>query len=103
KAVPRTGQITLRARIHAIGGLKEKALAAERAGTKISLTPKATAKDLREIPLKIRRELTIIPVEHVDEVMRHALLLENPDAFFRQPAPEPPKMEAPGNTPQTAV
>ena len=47
------------------------------------------------------RELTIIPVEHVDEVLRHALVLENPDAFFR--TVETTKIEAPGNTPQTAV
>ena len=76
------------------------------AGSKIILIPKDNAKDVREIPMKIRRELTIIPVEHVDEVLRHALVLENPDAFFRPFTPEPtakPPMEAPGNTPQTAV
>jgi ATP-dependent Lon protease len=103
KDVAMTGEITLRGRVLPIGGLKEKALAAHRGGTKVILIPKDNAKDVREIPMKIRRELTIIPVEHVDEVLRHALVLENPDAFFRQPAPEAPKMEAPGNTPQTAV
>jgi ATP-dependent Lon protease len=102
KDVAMTGEITLRGRVLPIGGLKEKALAAHRGGTKIILIPKDNAKDVREIPLKIRRELTIIPVEHIDEVLRHALVLENPDAFFRAPA-EPPKIEAPGNTPQTAV
>ncbi|MCA1827147.1 MAG: endopeptidase La [Myxococcales bacterium] len=103
KDVAMTGEITLRGRVLPIGGLKEKALAAHRGGTKVILIPKDNAKDVREIPMKIRRELTIIPVEHVDEVLRHALVLENPDAFFRQPSPEQPKMEAPGNTPQTAV
>jgi ATP-dependent Lon protease len=102
KDVAMTGEITLRGRVLPIGGLKEKALAAHRGGTKIILIPKDNAKDVREIPIKIRRELTIIPVEHIDEVLRHALVLENPDAFFRTPA-EPPKIEAPGNTPQTAV
>jgi ATP-dependent Lon protease len=101
KDVAMTGEITLRGRVLPIGGLKEKALAAHRGGTKIILIPKENAKDIREIPMKIRRELTIIPVDHVDEVMRHALKLENPDAFFRNV--EPAKIEAPGNTPQTAV
>jgi ATP-dependent Lon protease len=105
KDVAMTGEITLRGRVLPIGGLKEKALAAHRGGTKIILIPKDNAKDIREIPLKIRRELSIIPVEHIDEVLRHALVLENPDAFFRKVEPEPPKppIEAPGNTPQTAV
>jgi ATP-dependent Lon protease len=101
KDVAMTGEITLRGRVLPIGGLKEKALAAHRGGTKIILIPRENAKDIREIPMKIRRELTIIPVDHVDEVMRHALALENPDAFFR--TVEPVKIEAPGNTPQTAV
>ena len=103
KDVAMTGEITLRGRVLPIGGLKEKALAAHRGGTKTILIPKDNEKDVREIPMKIRRELKIIPVEHVDEVLRHALVLENPDSFFRQPAPEQPKIEAPGNTPQTAV
>ena len=102
KDVAMTGEITLRGRVLPIGGLKEKAMAAHRGGVKMILIPKDNEKDIREIPLKIRRELTIIPVEHVDEVLRHALVLENPDTFFRTPA-EPQKIEAPGNTPQTAV
>ncbi len=102
KDVAMTGEITLRGRVLPIGGLKEKALAAHRGGTKIILIPKDNAKDVREIPMKVRRELTIIPVEHVDEVLRHALVLENPDAFFR-PMEQAKKIEAPGNTPQTAV
>jgi ATP-dependent Lon protease len=100
KEVAMTGEITLRGRVLPIGGLKEKALAAHRGGTKIILIPKDNEKDIREIPLKVRRELTILPVEHVDEVLRHALVLENPDAFFRTVET---KIEAPGNTPQTAV
>jgi ATP-dependent Lon protease len=108
KDVAMTGEITLRGRVLPIGGLKEKALAAHRGGIKVILIPKENAKDVRDIPIKIRKELKIIPVEHIDEVLRHALLLENPDAFFRkldgdQPAPPPKAMEAPGNTPQTAV
>src|SRR5205814_7365759 len=100
KDVAMTGESTLRGRVLPIGGLKEKALAAHRGGTKIILIPKDNAKDVRDIPMKVRRELTIIPVEHVDEVRRDALVLENPGAFFR---PMESKIEAPGNTPQTAV
>ena len=98
--VAMTGEITLRGRVLPIGGLKEKALAAHRGGTKIILIPKDNEKDIREIPLKVRRELTIHAVEHIDEVLRLALVLENPDAFFK---PMDTKIEAPGNTPQTAV
>ena len=101
-----TGEITLRGRVLPIGGLKEKSLAAHRGGIRTILIPKDNAKDVREIPLKVRRELTIIPVEHIDEVLRLALVLADPDAFFKRPeaeAPVKPPIEAPGNTPATAV
>jgi len=52
--------------------------------------------------MKIRREMTIIPVDHVDEVLRHALVLDNPDAFFRKTDGEK-VLEAPGNTPSSAA
>jgi ATP-dependent Lon protease len=108
KDIAMTGEITLRGRVLPIGGLKEKALAAHRGGTKIILIPKDNAKDVREIPMKIRRELKIIPVEHVDEVLRQALVLSDPDAFFKkpldgdQPKVQPP-IEAPGNAPHSAA
>src|SRR5713101_8255184 len=85
KDIAMTGEITLRGRVLPIGGLKEKALAAHRGGTKTILIPMDNAKDVREIPMKIRRELKIIPVEHVDEVLRLALVLADPDAFFKKP------------------
>jgi len=106
KDLAMTGEITLRGRVLPIGGLKEKSLAAHRGGIRTILIPKDNAKDIREIPLKVRRELTIIPVEHIDEVLRRALVLVDPDAFFKRPEPEAPvkpPLEAPGNTPQTAV
>jgi len=57
--------------------------------------------------MKIRRELKIIPVEHVDEVLRQALVLSDPDAFFKKPSDEQPKVqppiEAPGNAPHSAA
>jgi ATP-dependent Lon protease len=81
--VAMTGEITLRGRVLPIGGLKEKTLAAHRAGIKTVLIPKANKKDLKDIPKKIRDQLTIIPVEYVDEVLRVALVLEKPDEFGR--------------------
>jgi ATP-dependent Lon protease len=108
KDIAMTGEITLRGRVLPIGGLKEKALAAHRGGTKTILIPKDNAKDVREIPMKIRRELKIIPVEHVDEVLRQALLLADPEAFFKKPvdgeaAKVQPPIEAPGNAPHSAA
>ncbi|MCI0569657.1 MAG: endopeptidase La, partial [Myxococcaceae bacterium] len=84
--VAMTGEITLRGRVLPIGGLKEKTLAAHRAGIKTVLIPKANTKDLRDIPRNIRRALRIVPVEFVDEVLREALLLEKPEEFFKKPA-----------------
>ncbi|HUM11398.1 MAG TPA: endopeptidase La, partial [Myxococcaceae bacterium] len=86
--VAMTGEITLRGRVLPIGGLKEKTLAAHRAGMKTVLIPRENRKDLRDIPKKIRDQLRIVPVEYVDDVLREALLLEKPDEFFRKPAPE---------------
>lgn len=81
KDVAMTGEITLRGRARPIGGLKEKMLAAHRGGIHHLIFPKDNEKDLKEIPLKIRQELTLTPVEHMDEVLLAALVLENPDAF----------------------
>jgi ATP-dependent Lon protease len=92
--VAMTGEITLRGRVLPIGGLKEKTLAAHRAGMKTVLIPRENRKDLREIPKKIRDQLRIIPVEYVDDVLREALLLEKPDEFFRKPVPETEQVPA---------
>jgi ATP-dependent Lon protease len=82
--VAMTGEITLRGRVLPIGGLKEKILAAHRAGMKTILIPKENRKDLREVPKRIREKLRLIPVEYVDEVLREALALEKPEEFFRK-------------------
>jgi ATP-dependent Lon protease len=92
--VAMTGEITLRGRVLPIGGLKEKTLAAHRAGIKTVLIPKANVKDLRDIPRKIRKALRIVPVEYMDEVLREALLLEKPEEFGR-PKPAVPAPTAP--------
>ena len=79
--VAMTGEITLRGRVLPIGGLKEKVLAAHRAGVNTVLFPEENKKDLREIPRAVRRALELIPVSHMDEVLRYALVLDDPEAF----------------------
>ncbi len=74
KDVAMTGEVTLRGRVLAIGGLKEKLLAALRGGIKTVLIPEENRKDLVEIPANIREGLEIIPVSHVDEVLERALV-----------------------------
>ncbi|GIP39171.1 Lon protease [Paenibacillus sp. J31TS4] len=72
--VAMTGEITLRGRVLPIGGLKEKSLAAHRAGIKTILLPKDNEKDIQEIPDSVRSEMTFIPVSHMDQVLEHALI-----------------------------
>ncbi|RIX50524.1 endopeptidase La [Paenibacillus nanensis] len=74
REVAMTGEITLRGRVLPIGGLKEKSLAAHRAGIRKVLLPKDNERDLRDIPDSIREEMEFVPVSHMDEVLRHALL-----------------------------
>jgi ATP-dependent Lon protease len=71
--VAMTGEITLRGKVLAIGGLKEKLLAAHRGGIRTVIIPKENEKDLREIPDNIQENLEIIPVEWIDEVLDVAL------------------------------
>jgi ATP-dependent Lon protease len=92
--VAMTGEITLRGRVLPIGGLKEKVLAAHRAGLKTVLIPKDNRKDLREIPRRVRDKLRILPVEFMDDVLREALVLAKPEDFFRAPLPIPSEPSA---------
>ena len=71
--VAMTGEVTLRGKVLAIGGLKEKLLAAHRVGIKTVLIPEENERDLKEIPENIKQELEIIPVKWVDEVLDVAL------------------------------
>jgi ATP-dependent Lon protease len=73
KAVAMTGEITLRGRVLPIGGLKEKLLAALRAGITTVLIPKDNEKDLADIPDNVKAGLTIVPVATADDVLKHAL------------------------------
>ncbi len=72
--VAMTGEVTLRGKVLAIGGLKEKLLAAHRGGIKTVLIPEENERDLKEIPDNIKQELEIIPVKWVDEVLDVALV-----------------------------
>ena len=78
--VAMTGEVTLRGRVLAIGGLKEKLLAALRGGIKVVLIPEENVKDLAEIPANAKAGLDIIAVSHVDQVLGHALV-ERPVAI----------------------
>jgi len=80
-----TGEITLRGRVLEIGGLKEKVLAAHRAGAERVLCPVDNKKDLRDIPRRVRKAVEIVLVDHMDDVLR--LTLAEPERLFdRKPA-----------------
>ncbi|WP_417472417.1 endopeptidase La [Leisingera sp.] len=74
KDIAMTGEVTLRGNASAIGGLKEKLLAALRGGIKTVLIPQENEKDLPDIPDNVKEGLEIIPVSHVSEVLEHALV-----------------------------
>lgn len=74
KNLAMTGEVTLRGRVLPIGGLREKALAAMRAGIKQVIIPKKNEKDLLELPPKVKKNLEFIPVERMDDVLQIALL-----------------------------
>jgi len=78
--VAMTGEITLRGEVLAIGGLKEKLLAAHRGGIKTVIIPKDNERDLEEIPDNVKQDLDIHPVQWIDEVLLLALA-ENPEKF----------------------
>jgi ATP-dependent Lon protease len=76
KDVAMTGEVTLTGRVLPIGGLKEKLLAALRGGIKTAIIPDENEKDLKEIPQNVKDGLKIIPVKHVEEVLKIALVSE---------------------------
>ncbi|MFQ5684227.1 MAG: endopeptidase La [Candidatus Binatia bacterium] len=91
-----TGEITLRGRVLPIGGLKEKVLAAHRGGIKTVLIPEENEKDIGEIPPTILKTVELVLVSHMDEVLKKALVLKDPENFLRdreesvEPNVEPP-------------
>ena len=82
--VAMTGEITLRGRVLPIGGLKEKLIAALRGGVDTVIVPKDNEKDLKDLPPILKKNLKIIPVEHMDEVLRYALAVDNPEHFLEE-------------------
>jgi ATP-dependent Lon protease len=83
--VAMTGEITLRGRVMAIGGLKEKLIAAHRAGVTKVLIPRDNERDLEELPKEVKKALEIVAVDHADQVLQNALRLEDPKAFLANP------------------
>ncbi|MFN0126113.1 MAG: S16 family serine protease [Verrucomicrobiales bacterium] len=74
KDVAMTGEVTLRGLVLPIGGLKEKSIAALRAGIRTILIPKLNEKDIPDLPEEVRQKLRIVPVETVDDVLAEALV-----------------------------
>jgi ATP-dependent Lon protease len=81
--VAMTGEISLQGRVLPIGGVKEKLIAAHRGGIKKVLIPKKNEKDLRDVPEAVLKNMEIVCVEHVDEVLRNALKVDDPDSLFK--------------------
>lgn len=88
-----TGEITLRGRVLPVGGLREKVLAARRAGLRTVILPKRNLKDLVELPKNARADMNIVPVEHMDQVLKVALASK----------PEESRTLKPRRKPETAV
>ncbi len=83
KDVAMTGEITLRGKVLPIGGLKEKLLAAMRAQIKLVLIPKENEKDLKEVPNNVKKAMQIIPVSHLNEVLKHALVMKDMSVLYK--------------------
>jgi ATP-dependent Lon protease len=99
--VAMTGEITLRGEVLAIGGLKEKLLAAVRGGVKLALIPEENVKDLAEIPDNIKNRIEIVPVRWIDQVLAQAL--ERSPQPLPDPLSEPSALPAAPATPGAAL
>jgi len=84
-----TGEVTLRGRVLPVGGIREKALAALRAGIRRVIVPERNLQDLREIPRELKRKVRFVPVRHMDEVLEAALAEPPPLRHAPPPAPTP--------------
>ncbi len=83
RTVAMTGEVSLRGKVLPIGGLKEKILAAHRGGIRTIIVPKENEKDLKDIPKEVMKDLKIIMVDHVDQVLVNALEIKNPKELFK--------------------
>ncbi|MEW5986156.1 MAG: endopeptidase La [Chloroflexota bacterium] len=104
--VAMTGEVTLRGKVLAIGGLKAKTTAAHRAGVKTVLLPQENAKDIPELPERVRQDLNLVCVSHLDDVLEVALLAAKEPPFTVSSRPEtgtslviPQKTNGPGERP----
>jgi ATP-dependent Lon protease len=86
QTIAMTGEVTLRGRVLPIGGLKEKILAAHRAGITTVLVPEDNRKDLKDVPEAVLEQIVVHPVKHMDEVLRYALAHPQPEEFLREPS-----------------
>ena len=93
--VAMTGEITLRGNVLPIGGLKEKVLAAHRGGIKAVIIPEENKKDINEIPATVLKSVELILVAHMDDVLKRALVVSDPDALFAHRDLDDPTAEAP--------
>ncbi len=84
KDLAMTGEITLRGHVLPIGGLKEKIFAAHRGGITRVIIPRENEKDLHDIPKTVLKHIKIIPVEHMDEVLPHAIVHDTAKPFFNK-------------------
>ncbi|NOY97974.1 MAG: endopeptidase La [Chloroflexi bacterium] len=82
--VAMTGEITLRGRVLPVGGVREKVLAAHRAGLKMVVLPEKNLKDMVEVPKAVRTDLKIVPVKHMDDVIKVAI---SPEMMLDPPRP----------------
>jgi ATP-dependent Lon protease len=101
--VAMTGEITLRGEVTAIGGLKEKLLAALRGGIKTVLIPEENAKDLQEIPDNVKSGLEIVPVKWIDQVLQVALERMPTPLLDDEPIAVAPAAAAPVDTTTTSI
>jgi ATP-dependent Lon protease len=93
REVAMTGEITLRGKVLPIGGLKEKLLAAHRAGITTFILPEKNRKDLHEVPDEVKQTMKLVLVKHIGEVLEEALLVATPKTpgpglGFRRPLGE---------------
>jgi ATP-dependent Lon protease len=93
--VAMTGEVTLRGRVLPVGGVREKALAALRAGITTMLLPERNLEDLREVPKELARKMKFVGVAHMDEVLEHAL--ERSLTTRKKPKREPVRMATRGH------
>ena len=83
RTIAMTGEVTLRGRVLIIGGLKEKVLAAHRGRIKTVIIPKENEKDIKDIPKEVLKDLKVILVDHVDQVLVNALDIKNAKELFK--------------------